>query len=251
MVISETGAQGHILHPAVRPGKKLLRTVNPKLLHIIGKTNLHLLFEKITEIGRIHLRRICRILEADLLFIMFPDKLQRLLQNNKKTHQNHKHTTNKKNQNTGISFFPEFFKIFDLFIPDWIFFKACCLVQFLKPLYKKPSVRITILTFCKDLLPELFRLLFVLSCFQGRNLCFQYVGTFRQNTVRFLPAFKIKDLFFLMGGLLHQFSGLLVSLTDSFLSHADTADTDAEIAKILLAVPVANSRNLCQPLLHG
>lgn len=76
MVISETGAQGHILHPAVRPGKKLLRTVNPKLLHIIGKTNLHLLFEKITEIGRIHLRRICRILEADLLFIMFPDKLQ-------------------------------------------------------------------------------------------------------------------------------------------------------------------------------
>ena len=76
MVISETGAQGHILHPAVRPGKKLLRTVNPKLLHIIGKTDLHLLFEKITEIGRIHLRRICRILEADLLFIMFPDKLQ-------------------------------------------------------------------------------------------------------------------------------------------------------------------------------
>ena len=49
----------------------------------------------------------------------------------------------------------------------------------------------------------------------------------------------------------HHFSGLLVSLTDSFLSHADTADTDAEIAKILLAVPVANSRNLCQPLLHG
>ena len=49
----------------------------------------------------------------------------------------------------------------------------------------------------------------------------------------------------------HHLSGLLVSLTDSFLSHADAADADAEIAKILLAVPVANSRNLCQPLLHG
>ena len=49
----------------------------------------------------------------------------------------------------------------------------------------------------------------------------------------------------------HHFSGLLVSLTDSFLSHADTADTDSKITKVLLAVPVADGRNFCQPLLHG
>ena len=49
----------------------------------------------------------------------------------------------------------------------------------------------------------------------------------------------------------HHFSGLLISLTDSIFSHADTADADAEIPEFLLAVSVTDCSRLCQPLLHG
>ena len=50
---------------------------------------------------------------------------------------------------------------------------------------------------------------------------------------------------------LHHFSGLLISLADPILSHADTADTDTKITKILLTVPVADRCCLSQSLLHS